>query len=288
MLVQLDGTGRRRRPLGRLRQAYRPPYLPSVPFVTPKLVRRLERTIDAFGVAWLAGHVGGPAGLRLERLGPVTAAVTESRPDLDFMNRIHGLPEDPARLDDVLAIYRAAGIRPWVELPPGTEELAARLADAGARPLEPVAVLYTAAEPAEVPAAPELRVVGPEEALHFGHLHLEGHGVPAGIRSLDAPGVAAVVAREDVRAYIASLDGEDVAAGVLFLHDGDASAANASTVERFRGRGCQTALLARRLTDAAHAGAELFSALTTLGSPSQRNMERAGLRVAYTKTVWRL
>jgi ribosomal protein S18 acetylase RimI-like enzyme len=262
--------------------------LPQLPFVTSELVRRLERTVDAFGVAWLEGHVGGPAGVRLERLGAVTAAVTPSRPELDFMNRIHGLPADPGRLDDVLAVYREAGVRPWIEVPPGSEELLARLVDAGARPLEPVAVLYTTAERRAVPAAPELRVVGADEALRFAHLHLEGHGVPADARASDAPAVAAAIARRDVRGYIASVDGEDAAAGVLFLHDGDASAANASTLERFRGRGCQTALLARRLTDAADAGAELFSSLTILGSPSQRNMERAGLRVAYTKTVWRL
>jgi hypothetical protein len=256
--------------------------------VTPELVRRLERTVDAFAVAWLEGHLGGPSGLRLERFGPVTAAVTESRPELDFMNRIHGLPEAPDRLGEVLTVYREVGLRPWIELPPGAEELLARLVDAGARPLEPIAVLYAQAEPSAVPPRPEVRRAAQDEALHFGLLHLEGHGVPAGVREVDAPGVAAALARDDVRGYIAGVDGEDAAAGVLFVHGADAYAATASTVELFRGRGCQAALLARRLTDAAEAGAELFSSLTVLGSPSQRNLERAGLRVAYTKTVWRL
>ena len=257
-------------------------------FVTPELVRRLERTIDAFAVVWLEGHVGGPAGVRLERFGPVTAALTESRPELDFMNRIHGLPEDPGRLDEVLAAYRDAGLRPWIEVPPGAEELLARLVDAGARPLESLAVLYTAPEPRAVPDGVEIRAVGPGEALRFARLHLRGHGVPEGVIDVDAPGVATAVARDAVHAYIARVDGEDAAAGVLFRHDRDASAANASTVERYRRRGCQSALLARRLTDAAAAGVELLSSLTVLGSGSQRNMERAGLRVAYTKTVWRV
>ena len=260
----------------------------ALPFVTPEFVRRLERTIDAFGVAWLEGHVGGPSGLRIERFGSVTAPVTESRAELDFMNRIHGLPEAPERLDEVLAVYRSAGVRPWIELPPGSEELLARLIDEGARPLESVAVLYARAEPRAVPEDPEVRAAGPGEALPFARLHLEGHGVPPGVIDVDAPGVAAALARDDVRAYVARLDGEDAAAGVLFLHGADAYAATASTVERFRGRGCQAALLARRLDDAAAAGAELFSSLTILGSPSQRNLERAGLRVAYTKTAWRL
>jgi hypothetical protein len=260
----------------------------ALPFVTLDLVRRLERSIDAFAVVWLEGHVGGSSGVRLERFGPVIAAVAESRPELDFMNRIHGLPEDPGRVEEVLALYREVGVRPWVELPPGCEALVAKLVDEGARPLVSVAVLYAVPEPRVVPDGPELRRVGPDEALHFAHLHLEGHGVPAEIRAVDAPGVAAALARDGVQGYLARVDGEDAAAGVLFFHEGDASAANASTIERFRRRGCQAALLAQRLTDAAEAGAELFSSLTILGSASQRNMERAGLRVAYTKTVWRL
>jgi hypothetical protein len=139
-----------------------------------------------------------------------------------------------------------------------------------------------------VPQDPEVRSAGPGEALPVARLHLEGHGVPPGVIDVDAPGVATALARDDVRAYVASVDGEDAATGVLFVHGADAYAATASTVERFRGRGCQAALLARRLNDAAEAGALLFSSLTILGSPSQRNLERAGLRVAYTKTAWRL
>ena len=88
--------------------------------------------------------------------------------------------------------------------------------------------------------------------------------------------------------YLARVDGEDAGAGVLFFHGGDAALANASTLERFRRRGVQTALVAKRLGVAAEAGAGLITGLTTFGSDSQRNMERAGLRMAYTKTVWRL
>ena len=257
-------------------------------FVDLELVRRLEAVLDAFSVAWLEGHVGGPAGVRLERFGPVTAAVTPSRPDLDFMNRIHGLPEEPEVLDDVLALYRAEGIRPWVELPPGSDRLASRLADEGARPLIAVTILYAVPFAQEPAPGVELRRVGRDEVLQFARVHLEGHGVPAELIEVDAPAFAASVGREDMIQYLARVNGEDAGAGVLFFHDGDATLANASTVERFRRRGVQTALVAQRLTDAAEAGAGLITTLTAFGSGSQRNMERAGLQVAYTRTVWRL
>ena len=78
----------------------------------------------------------------------------------------------------------------------------------------------------------------------------------------------------------------------LFTHltigDGLGYLANAATLPAMRGRGCQTALLARRIADAAAAGCDTIASLAEFGSGSQRNLERAGLRVAYTQAVWRM
>ena len=58
------------------------------------------------------------------------------------------------------------------------------------------------------------------------------------------------------------------------------------TVPRFRNRGCQTALLRECIADAVESGCALMLSQTSSGSTSERNMLRAGFRVAYTKTVW--
>ena len=50
----------------------------------------------------------------------------------------------------------------------------------------------------------------------------------------------------------------------------------------FRGRGVQTALLEGRLAAAEAAVCDLAVVMTTPGTPSQRNVERAGFRTAYT------
>jgi hypothetical protein len=78
-----------------------------LPLVTTDLVQRIERTIDSFEVVSLECRVDGdnPAGTRLERFGDVVAAATVSRPELDFLNRIYGLPLGGAgEIDDVLAL----------------------------------------------------------------------------------------------------------------------------------------------------------------------------------------
>ena len=53
----------------------------------------------------------------------------------------------------------------------------------------------------------------------------------------------------------------------------------------FRKRGIQTALLGVRLKFAAEAGCDVAVIVTQGGSVSQRNSERVGFRVAYSKVT---
>jgi GNAT superfamily N-acetyltransferase len=59
----------------------------------------------------------------------------------------------------------------------------------------------------------------------------------------------------------------------------------AGTAAEFRRRGLQTALLHARLAAAAQAGCEYAVVVTQGGSASQRNCERLGFRVAYSKVT---
>ena len=59
----------------------------------------------------------------------------------------------------------------------------------------------------------------------------------------------------------------------------------AATLPEARRRGVQSALIALRLQEAAKAGCEYAVVSTNPGSGSQRNMERRGFRLAYTKVV---
>jgi GNAT superfamily N-acetyltransferase len=59
----------------------------------------------------------------------------------------------------------------------------------------------------------------------------------------------------------------------------------AGTLPEFRGRGLQTALLQARMHAAARAGCEYAAIVTNGGTTSQRNAERLGFRVAYSKVT---
>jgi ribosomal protein S18 acetylase RimI-like enzyme len=92
---------------------------------------------------------------------------------------------------------------------------------------------------------------------------------------------------EGATLYLATVEGRPAAAGALFVHDGIGHLANASTMPGYRGLGCQTALIERRLQDAAAAGCSRASVVAMWDSQSHRNLARAGFRTVYTKAVWR-
>ena len=228
--------------------------------------------------------------LRLERFGAAVAPASPAVPELDFVNRIERLrPADVGRLEEILVFYGALGVDPWLELPPEPEldEIAAALARAGARPVGFQSVLYGGPSTAVAPAVATRRV-GADEAGVAARVLLEGHGVPAKVLGTHAPPLAAAVEAVGGALYVAHVDGAPAAAAILTRAGGAGYLALAATLPPFRRRGCQTALIAARVADAAAAGCELVFSLAEFASPSQRNLERAGLSLAYTKTVLRL
>ncbi len=94
------------------------------------------------------------------------------------------------------------------------------------------------------------------------------------------------VATEGVTAMFAKLDGLPIATGVVAIADGVALLAGASTLPDARLQGAQSALLAQRLQFAVERGCDLAMMCALPGSPSQRNAQRNGFHIAYTRVKW--
>lgn len=84
--------------------------------------------------------------------------------------------------------------------------------------------------------------------------------------------------------FLAEVDGVPAGGGMMSIHRGVASFGGAGTLPEFRNRGVQTALLLARIALAAESGCELAMVASSPGSGSQRNVERLGFRVVYTRT----
>jgi GNAT superfamily N-acetyltransferase len=159
------------------------------------------------------------------------------------------------------------------------------------RPLEISNVLY---QPVQKPMAQDhgpfkVRVTGPEEAETWTHINAQGwaHEHPEFLDFLLQSGSLSW-AREESICFLAEVDGQPGAAGVLCLHEGVALFGGAATIPALRRRGLQAALLEERMRYAFDQGCDLAMMAAEAGSNSQRNAERKGFRIAYTRTKWRL
>ena len=108
-------------------------------------------------------------------------------------------------------------------------------------------------------------------------------GAPEAYRGLVAP----FYQIEGALPFVASMEGKLVACGtgLVIPQHKIFALCGAGTLAAYRGRGLQTALLHARMAAAVQAGCEYAVVVTQGGTTSQRNAERLGLRVAYSKVT---
>jgi ribosomal protein S18 acetylase RimI-like enzyme len=136
------------------------------------------------------------------------------------------------------------------------------------------------------PAGCEVRRSPIEEAQVTGAIVESAffpEGAPEAFRGLITP----LYQMKQALAFAATVDGKLVACGTgLVIPEHKVFAlCGAGTLAEFRGRGLQTALLRARLGAAVEAGCEYAVLVTQGGTTSQRNAERLGFRVAYSKVT---
>lgn len=158
------------------------------------------------------------------------------------------------------------------------------------KPVEFSNVLYRPIDPdLRLPATRneeiKVRVVSKNEMDLWAHTTCEGWS--------ETPEVAdflkelnQVFAQSTGLSFLAELNGQAIAAGALTIAGGVALLAGASTIPSARRQGAQNALLEERLRYAAAHGCTVAMMVTLPGSTSQRNSERNGFRIAYTRTKW--
>jgi len=136
------------------------------------------------------------------------------------------------------------------------------------------------------PAGCEIRRSQPEEANQAGAI-VENAFFPGGVPEAFQGLIEPFYQIEGALAFVATVDGKLVACGTgLIIPEHKMFAlCGAGTLAEFRGRGLQTALLRARMAAALKAGSEYAVVVTQGGTTSQRNAERLGFRVAYSKVT---
>jgi GNAT superfamily N-acetyltransferase len=170
--------------------------------------------------------------------------------------------------------------------------LSKSLAERGYVPFEMSSVLFLEIEGRRNPAAlhSELtaRTAKPGDAEAYARAAGEGWREAGDVAALISDMARMMLAARGYVGFMVEKQGQVVATAGLVVNDGVALFAGASTVSEARGQGAQQLLLAARLQYAAQAGCDLAMIVTEPGSGSQRNAERSGFRIGYTRTKWKL
>src|ERR1700704_3500260 len=190
--------------------------------------------------------------------------------------------------------FKERGARVFHEVSPLTDKaVLALLAERGYRPFEMSNVMFLplseqASQLGERGSSVCVRVVGKGEADLWARTSAEGWSEYKEFAHLMLDMGRIVAAAKGNILFLAELDGQVIGAGGLSIHGGGALFAGASTIPAWRRRGVQRALLEARFQYARAAGCDLAMMGAEPGSSSQRNAERQGFRIAYTRTKWTL
>lgn len=234
---------------------------------------------------------GNPMGAQELVRGNTHAFVVQQIPGPAF-NTVRGLNDrDLSYLDEIFSFYENRSIAFRIEVTPqnSSEHLFRKLTDKGYYQSGfHSSFLKSSSKISKASLSPkiEIRPLQKDEFDLFAAIYVNAFGLPSFIQEgvkhnneilYDVPGW---------EFYLALRHNVPVGIGVLYVEGKLASLAAAATLPAFRGIGVQRALLQKRIENAVERGAKYITSEAAFGSGSHRNMEREGLKLAYTKAIW--
>lgn len=267
------------------------------PAALDRIEARFWRGIwDAVPAAGAAEH-----GVRRARFGPIQATIVAGLPTVPMLNLVlDAATSDAAEegfLGEAIEWVRSEGARvcaPVTPGLPGTERATKVLEAAGFAPIPGWMKFVRDAHPPRFKVATDVEVIevepdsaGKPGAPPFAAIAATAFELPAAAAEL----FAGLPGSPGWRCYVAKIDGEPMACAATFLDGEIAELGIGGTLEGGRRRGCQLALLGRRIEDAAAAGAHTLFVETGARVPghpssSYANILRAGFEEAYLCPGW--
>jgi hypothetical protein len=200
-----------------------------------------------------------------------------------------------AKLEEIENFFRDRGAPVFHEVSPlAGLSLVALLNERGYQPVELSSVMYRPLGRSVDLGLPRnerirVRTVGNDEQALWAQTAAKGWSEFAELSDFLLEMGPISTQREDALSFLAELDGQPIAAGALSISAGVALLAGACTIPEGRKQGAQLALLDSRLRYAAEQGCDIaMMCAQPPGGASQRNAERHGFRIAYTRIKWQL
>ena len=241
---------------------------------------RIERVTD------------NPMGVEMRKYGNATVFTVQNIPGPAF-NKVKGMTdEDLPFLNDIVDFYNAKGIPARFEITPAhaTSTLYSALKNYGYYHTNFLSNLY--ADPKQLSIYENenqsiaIREFMADEFDLFADLYLEAFEMPTFLQRDIANNNKVLHGSLEWKFYLACYRDKPAGLGVLFIGEKGAYLAAAGTIPAYRNKGIQKALIQYRIKEAKQRNCPFITGQASFGTSSQNNMERAGLKIAYTKSVW--
>src|SRR5215208_4510771 len=243
----------------------------------------LEESRQAKAVAAVADLVEPLAGGLLSFTGPGS-----------YSNQAVGLgmtgPVAGPELDHLCHFYESRGFQPQIELCPYAHESLIRglsIRNFVIKDFETVLARdMTIPLDTQMPAEIQINQVNPADDARvetLGQILADGFAVPN--REMFQKHLRKFLVYPNSASYIASIEGAPAAAGSCELSAPCGALFGMTTLEKFRNRGLQRALMIARLAAAQQSNCKYVTIGSKPDSPTGRNALRLGFQVAYTKAI---
>jgi hypothetical protein len=196
-------------------------------------------------------------------------------------------PVTEAEIDRLEAFFRCRGGKVSIELCPLADPgILAMLGDRGYRLTEFNNVLVKRLSGAEIVLTPRVRRALPDESDIWSHTVGRGFFEEHELTTEEMDVGRAICAMPGAMCYLAVTESGELAGGAAAaVYGGLATLFADSTIARHRRSGLHRELIAARLNEGLAQGCDLATASTLPGSGSQRNYERMGFEVVYTRVT---
>ncbi|KAB2439498.1 GNAT family N-acetyltransferase [Bacillus luti] len=229
-----------------------------------------------------------PMQVQIKQFGSATAFSSKVIVGPAF-NTVKGI-KNTAQVDEIISYYQSLQIPCRFEITPaqGTAELFQYLSEKGFYQSSFHASLYSTPreDPSLLPSTISVRQLKENEFDIFADIYVRGFNMPSFTKDGIHQNNEILYNTPGWHFFIAEVQNTPAGIGVLYINNGIASLAASATLPEFQRKGCHTALIQKRIEKAIATNCHLIVGQARFGSSSQNNMERAHMKIAYTKSIW--
>lgn len=261
--------------------------------ITSKTAQEIENAeihMLSSRLALLQAMDGNPMQVQVKKFGSATAFSSKviAGPAFNTVKGVTFINTD--EIDAIISYYHSLQIPCRFEITPaqGTAKLFQYLSEKGFYQSSFHTALYSKPkeDPSLLPSNISVRKLKENEFDIFADVYVRGFNMPSFTKDGVRQNNEILYNKPGWHFFIAEVQSTPASIGVLYINKGVASLAASATLPEFQRKGCHTALIQKRIETAIESNCHLIVGQARFGSGSQNNMERAHMKIAYTKSIW--